>query len=89
MKPQRQQPAEQTAEAVLGFSPEGAARSTGLTTTGIYAALKRGELAGRKIGRRTVIEASELQRWLRSFPPVKRSSARPDAQPDAQSGARA
>jgi hypothetical protein len=87
MKPQRQ-PAEHAVET-FAFSPEGAARNSGLPTARIYGALKAGQLAGRKVGRRTIIEATELQRWLRSFPPVKRSSARPDAQPDAQSGARA
>jgi len=36
--------------------------------TRIYVALKKGELAGRKDGKRTVILARDLQAWLDQMP---------------------
>jgi excisionase family DNA binding protein len=53
----------------LSATPERAAELTGLSRTRIFRALKNNELTARKDGSRTtVIEISELQRWIKSLP---------------------
>lgn len=52
----------------LGFSVADAARAAGLSRSKLYEALKAGDLAGRKAGRRTIIEEFELRRWLSNMP---------------------
>jgi hypothetical protein len=46
----------------------------GVSRTRIFAAIRDGELVARKAGRRTIIEMSELQRWIRSLPMRGRAS---------------
>jgi hypothetical protein len=41
---------------------------TGATRTQVFAAIRDKELTARKLGRRTIIEADELRRWLRTLP---------------------
>jgi excisionase family DNA binding protein len=52
----------------LSLTPGQAAHSTGFSRTRIYNAIKDEELTARKDGRATVIEISELRRWIQSLP---------------------
>jgi excisionase family DNA binding protein len=52
----------------LSYTIAGAVAATGASRTRIYDALARGELEARKAGRRTVIEAEALRRWVASWP---------------------
>lgn len=45
-----------------------AAKRLGISRSAIYLALQAGGLAGRKAGRRTLIERTEQLRWLTSLP---------------------
>lgn len=50
-----------------GTVPE-AVHFSGMSRSAIYLALKRGDLAARKAGRRTLISFSELETYLASLP---------------------
>ena len=50
----------------LGYSVNQAAAAAGVGRTIIYERIRAGEIAVCKIGDRTIIEASELKRWLHS-----------------------
>jgi excisionase family DNA binding protein len=66
----------------LGFSPDEAALSAGVSRTKIFEAIRDGALTARKSGKATIIEPSELQRWVRSLPTrgrVPDGSETPDA----------
>jgi excisionase family DNA binding protein len=64
----------------LGLNPDEAAASTGVSRTKIFEAIRDGTLTARKSGKATIIEPSELQRWLRSLPIRGRvPPERPDA----------
>jgi hypothetical protein len=52
----------------LGFSPDEAAVSAGVSGTRIFEAIREGTLLARKAGKSTVIELEELRRWIRSLP---------------------
>lgn len=54
--------------ACLAYSPETAAVVSGRSRTRIFLAIKNGELAAKKDGRATLIEADELRRWVRQLP---------------------
>jgi len=64
----------------LGLNPNEAAESTGVSRTKIFEAIRDGELTARKSGKTTIIEPSELQRWVRSLPTRGRA---PGNTPDA------
>ncbi|MGO9681103.1 MAG: helix-turn-helix domain-containing protein [Beijerinckiaceae bacterium] len=59
---------------ILAHTIEEACRVSGLGRTTIYAALKSGALSARKCGRRTLILAAELERFLNSLPTTSGSS---------------
>lgn len=52
----------------LCFSPVEAAKAIGIGRSTLFALLARGELKARKLGTRTLIAASELQRYVESLP---------------------
>ena len=55
--------------AILSATPDRAAELTGTSRTRIFRAIRDKELTARKDGSRTtLIEASELTRWIRPFP---------------------
>ena len=53
------------------YSPVEAAKATSICRTRIFAALRKGELQGRKLGRRTIILAEDLERYLASLPAAR------------------
>jgi excisionase family DNA binding protein len=63
----------------LGLTPDEAAISAGVNRTKIFAAIRDGELTARKSGKITIIEPSELQRWVRSLPTRGRAPDEPSA----------
>jgi excisionase family DNA binding protein len=60
----------------LGLNPDEAATAAGVSRTRIFEAIRDGTLTARKSGKATIIEPSELQRWVRSLPTRGRA---PDA----------
>jgi len=64
----------------LGFNPDEAAKSTGVSRTRIFEAIRDGTLTARKAGKATVIEIDELRRWVSSLPTRARTA---DNTPDA------
>jgi excisionase family DNA binding protein len=52
----------------LGFSPDEAAESAGVSRTRIFEAIRDGTLTARKAGKQTLIEPDELRRWVRQLP---------------------
>jgi excisionase family DNA binding protein len=63
----------------LGFNPDEAAASAGVSRTRIFEAIRDGTLTARKAGKNTIIEPDELQRWVRSLPTRGRIPEAPDA----------
>jgi hypothetical protein len=60
----------------IAYTPEKAAIVTGRSRTRIFKAIRDQELCARKDGRATLIETSELARWIQSFPVIGRQPAR-------------
>jgi excisionase family DNA binding protein len=52
----------------ITYDPESAEKATGRPKSRIRRAIKNGELVARRDGRRLLIEAEELRRWIRSLP---------------------
>jgi hypothetical protein len=52
----------------LSLTPDECAESTGFSRTRIFQAIRAHELCARKDGKATVVEVTELQRWLRTLP---------------------
>lgn len=52
----------------IGYSPENAAKVSGVCRTNIFAAIKEKRLRARKFGRRTIILADDLKVFLESLP---------------------
>jgi hypothetical protein len=52
----------------ISLTPDDAAIATGFARTRIFNAIRDGELTARKDGKATVIETTEILRWVRSMP---------------------
>jgi hypothetical protein len=55
----------------LAFSIPQACEKSCSGRTKLYEAINAGELIARKRGKRTLILAEDLQRWVKSLPPMK------------------
>ncbi len=53
------------------FSPAEAAKALGIGRTTLFALLGRGDIKARKLGARTLIAASELDRYVASLPEAR------------------
>lgn len=71
-----QQGAAGVAGAPISYTINGAVQATGVSRALLYEALKAKELTARKARSRTLIEHSELTRWVNNLPTIGR-------QPDA------
>jgi excisionase family DNA binding protein len=56
----------------LSFAIRDVAKQVGLSRSRIYQAITSGELRATKCGRRTLIQAKDLQAWIESWPTVTR-----------------
>jgi excisionase family DNA binding protein len=52
----------------LAYSPEEATRVASVGRSLIFKEIRDGRLIARKVGRRTIIAADDLQLWLKSLP---------------------
>lgn len=52
----------------ISMTPDEAAEATGFSRTRIFNAIRDGELTARKDGKATVVETTEILRWVRSMP---------------------
>jgi hypothetical protein len=57
----------------VALNPDEAAISAGVSRTRIFQAIRNRELTCRKTGKATVIEVSELCRWIHTLPTKGRS----------------
>jgi excisionase family DNA binding protein len=51
-----------------GLSVDEAAKAAGIGRTKMFEEIRKNRITARKCGRRTLIEADELDAWLRSLP---------------------
>lgn len=52
----------------ISMTPDEAAETTGFSRTRIFNAIRDGELTARKDGKATVVETTEIIRWVRAMP---------------------
>ena len=57
----------------IALTPEQAAIVIGRSRTRVFKAIKDKELTARKDGKATLLEATELRRWVQSLPTIGRS----------------
>ncbi|MCC6948846.1 MAG: helix-turn-helix domain-containing protein [Bradyrhizobiaceae bacterium] len=62
-------------ESPLVYSLKEASRLVGIGKTGLYREVKAGRLSLHKAGKRSLIRADELRRWLDSLPKVEAKAA--------------
>jgi hypothetical protein len=54
--------------SVIAYPIDAVPAIAGVTRTQVFDAIREQELTARKCGRRTLIEADELRRWVSTFP---------------------
>jgi hypothetical protein len=59
---------ESSACSVIAYPIDAVPAIAGVTRTQVFEAIRAQELMARKCGRRTLIEADELRRWVSTFP---------------------
>lgn len=62
----------------IAFTIAEVAKAAGVGRTTVFEEIRHGRLVARKMGRRTIITADELDAWLKSLPP--RSTAKMHAE---------
>ena len=65
---------ESLAHSVIAYPIDAVPAVAGVTRTQVFEAIRAQELTARKRGRRTLIEADELRRWISTFPKRGRTS---------------
>lgn len=65
------QPHETKQPEIGAFSVNDFCQWAGIGRTLVYAEMKAGQLAAKKLGRRTIILRSEAERWLAALPPQR------------------
>jgi excisionase family DNA binding protein len=58
---------------MLAYTIQEACEHVSLSRSAFYKLLKDGVISAKKCGKRTLIPASDLQRWLDSLPPIAQS----------------
>jgi excisionase family DNA binding protein len=56
------------APEIIAYAIDDVPSIAGVTRTQVFEAIRAKELTARKRGRRTLIKASELRRWISTFP---------------------
>jgi excisionase family DNA binding protein len=59
----------------IAYPPALAAQASGRSRTRIYRAIGLGELTARKDGKATLIERTELERWIKAMPVMTGAAA--------------
>lgn len=62
----------------LAYGVSEAAAIAALGRSTVYAAIGRGELTARKVGRRTVVLVADLEAWLQALPSINTTLASGD-----------
>jgi hypothetical protein len=70
--------ADHKSQSVMAYPVGDAPAIAGVSRTRIFSAIRDGEMIARKAGRRTIIEAHELRRWIRSLPTRRRAPKCPE-----------
>ena len=55
-------------QSVIAYPVDDIPSVAGVTRTQVFEAIRAQELTARKCGRRTLVEANELRRWISTFP---------------------
>lgn len=63
----------------IAYTIKDASRVVGVGRTKLYEAIGSGQLPARKLGRRTLIMAADLEDWLAQLPPAKPGTRQNDA----------
>ena len=66
--------------SVIAYAIDAVPIVAGVTRTQVFDAIRANELTARKCGRRTIIEADELRRWISTLPIRGRTSLKATAE---------